>query len=209
MENAARGPVLDAAAKLFAEKGYAGVSLQEAADAAGIHISAAAALFPTVEKLYEAVLKTVFSMYAARMDAVFAGNEPPPEKIELFAEAMRDIYRQVPCFFPLFYRELLNPSPFFEPVVKKQIMHVAYLSDNNIARGIRKGQFRHGINPANATMILAGLHHYYFLARCLAGSLLPEPAGDDEYFTEALKVFLTGLLNPGQRQESGHEEPKQ
>lgn len=193
MENASREQVLGAATILFAEKGHAGVSLQEIADAAGVNFSAVSELFTTGEKLYEAVLETLFSLYVARMDAVFNGNESPSEKIELFTRAMCDIHKKAPCFFPLFYRELLNPSPFFEPVVKKNIRHVAYLSDNNIARGVQKGEFKRGINPANATMILAGLHHYYFLARRLTGSLLPEPANDDEYLTQALEVFLTGL----------------
>lgn len=193
MEDTAREQVLDAATKLFAEKGHAGVSLQEIADAAGVNISAVSELFINVEKLYKAVLETQFSLYAARMDAVFEGHEMPPKKIELFVRAMYDVHKQDPYFFPLFYRELLNPSPFFEPIVKKKIQHVAYLSDNNIARGIQKGHFKRGINPANATMFLAGMHHYYFLASRLAVSLLPEPANEEENLTQALEVFLTGL----------------
>jgi hypothetical protein len=49
------------------------------------------------------------------------------------------------------------------------------------------------VNPANATMFLAGLFHYYFLSSRLAGSLLSEPANDEEYFSQAVTVFLTGL----------------
>ena len=193
MENAAREQIRGAAAKLFAAKGLAGVSLQEIADAAGIDDAEVRTVFGSVEKLYEAVLDTHFSLYATRMDAVFDGGEGPADKVELFARAMCDLHKQAPCFFPLFYRELLNPSPFFEPIVKRRIQHVAYLSDNNIARGIRKGQFKRGLNPANATMLIAGMFHYYFLASHLAASLLPEPANDEEYLAQALEVFLSGL----------------
>jgi AcrR family transcriptional regulator len=38
MENSTREQVLDAATKLFAEKGHAGASLQEIADAVGVNI---------------------------------------------------------------------------------------------------------------------------------------------------------------------------
>lgn len=193
MENATREQVLDAATRLFAEKGHVGVSVQEIADAGGVSISAVSELFTNLETLYETVLATQFGFFTARMDAVFEGDEVPPKKIELFARAMSDLHKQAPYFFLLFYRELLNPSPFFEPIVQKKIQHVAYHSDNNIARGIQKGLFKHGINPANATMFLAGMFHYYFLASRLAGSLLPEPADDAEYLAQALKVFLTGL----------------
>jgi len=198
MGHATRERVVDAATKLFAEKGHTGVSLQDIADGSGIGISSVSGLFSDVDELYGAVLETEFGLYAARMGAVFEGDGSPQEKTELFALAMYDIHKQSPCFFPLFYRELLNPSPFFEPVVKKNIQRFAYLSDNNIARGIRKGQFKRGINPAYATMILAGMHHYYFLARRLAESLLPEPATDEEYAAQALRVFLTGLKKEGE-----------
>lgn len=193
MVKATREQVLAVAIKLFAEKGLASVSLQEVANAAEVNISAVFELFTSVKKLYEDVLETQFSHYADRMDAVFEGDELPPEKIELFAKAMCDLHKQAPYFFPLFYRELLNPSPFFEPIVKKKIQHVAYLSDNNIAKAIQKGVFKRGLNPANATMFLAGMLHYYFLASRLTGSLLPDPANDEEYLAQALKVYLSGL----------------
>jgi len=193
MDDVTRNKVLNTATKLFAEKGLAGVSLQETSDSASVDIAEITELFPTVAKLYEAVLESQFSLYVVRMDAVFDGNESPSDKVEQFAKAMCDVHKQAQYFFPLFYRELLNLSQFFEAIVKKNILHVAYLSDNNIVRGIQKGQFKRGVNPANATMFLAGMLHYYFLASRLAGSLLSEPANDEEYFTQALKVYLTGL----------------
>jgi TetR/AcrR family transcriptional regulator len=193
MEKTVRDEVLDAATRLFAEKGFAGVSLQDAAEAAGIDIAEVERLFSSPASLYESVLEAQFSYYAARMEAAFDGDELPAKKIEQFARFMCDVHKRAPYFFPLFYRELLNPSPYFESIVKKHIQHVAYLSDNNIGRGIQKGIFKRGVNPANATMILAGMFHYYFLAARLAGSLLPESTSDEDYFSQALEVFLGGI----------------
>jgi|GEM_PF-540230 len=185
--------MLDAATKLFAENGLAGVSLSEVAKGAGVDDAEVTKLFGNEEKLYETVLESQFGNYAARMGAVFDKGGSPIDKIELLARAMFDVYKQAPYFFPLFYRELLNPSPFFESIVIKNIRHVAYLSDNNNTKGIQKGQLKRGINPAYATMFLAGMFHYYFLASRLEGSLLPQPANDEEYLSQAIKVFLTGL----------------
>jgi TetR/AcrR family transcriptional regulator len=193
MEKTIRDKALDAATRLFAEKGFAGVSLQDAAEAAGVDVAEVEELFPSQMRLYESVLEAQFSFYAARIGAAFDGDELPTKKIELFAQFMCDVHRQAPCFFLLFYRELLNPSPYFETIVKKSIQHVAYLSDNNIGRGIQKGTFKRGVNPANATMMLAGMFHYYFLAGRLAGSLLPDAANDAEYLSQALEVFLSGI----------------
>jgi len=193
MERTASDQIFDAATRLFAEKGFAGVSLQDVAETSGAEESELLRLFGSREKLYEAVLESQFSNYAVSLGAAFEGSEGPVTRVELFARAMCDFHKQAPYFFPLYYRELLTPSPYFEPIVLKKIRHVAYMSDNNIAKGIQKGHFRHGVNPANATMVMAGMFHYYFLANRLVGTLLPESITDEEFFSQAVKVFLNGL----------------
>ncbi len=194
MTQTTRKKILDTATRIFAEKGFAGCSLSGVARAAEVELPEVVALFPNESRLYEVVLETQFSLYTDRMESAFDNDELPARKVEPFAQAMYDVHRHSPCFFPLFYRELLTPSPFFETIVKRAIKHVAYLSDNNIAKGVQRGIFRRGVNPANATMVLAGMFHYYFLASRLAPSLLPEAGDDEEYFLQALKVFMEGMI---------------
>jgi len=193
MDKTVHEQILDSATRLFAEKGFAGVSLQDVAETSGVEEGELVKLFGSGEKLYEAVLELLFSLYSTRLGAPFEGNDRPVTKVELFARAMCDFHKEAPYFFPLFYRELLTPSPCFESTILKNIRHVAYMSDNNIAKGIQKGSFRHGVNPANATMVMVGMFHYYFLANRIVGSLLPGNTTDEEFFSQALKVFLNGL----------------
>ena len=193
MEKTVREQILASATRLFADKGFAGVSLRDVAQTSGVDESELVKLFGNEEKLYEAVLEPQFSHYATSLGVAFEGSDRPVTKVELFARAFCDLHKQVPYFFPLFYRELLNPSLYFESIVMKNIRHVAYMSDNNFAKGIQKGSFSHGVNPANATMIMVGMFHYFILANRLVGSLLPENINDEEFFSQALKVFLNGL----------------
>jgi AcrR family transcriptional regulator len=193
METTIRDTVLNAATRLYADKGFPGVSSREIAAAAGVGSDEISRLFGNEETLYRAVLEAQFGFYAATMSTVFDGDEVPAIKVELFARAMCDVHKQAPCFFPLLYRELLTPSPFFEEIVRKNIRHVAYLADNNFVKGIRKGTFKRGVNPAHATMYLAGMFHYYFLASRLAPGLLPETGSDEEYFSQAIAVYLSGV----------------
>jgi TetR/AcrR family transcriptional regulator len=193
MEKTVSEQIVDTATRLFAEKGFAGVSLQDIADTSGVEERELVRLFGSRERLYEAVLQPQFDNYAVSLGAVFEGSDRPVTRVESFARAMCDFHKQAPYFFPLFYRELLTPSPYFEPIVLKKIRHVAYMSDNNIAKGVQKGNFRRGVNPANATMVMLGMFHYYFLANRLVGSLLPENTTDEEFFSQAMKVFLNGL----------------
>ena len=186
-----RDLLLGVATRLFAARGLGGVSFKEIAAAAAVDPGLPAGIFGTEEDLYAIVLETQFSLYATRMEAVFQGNYLPVKKIELAAEAICALHRESPEFFPLFYRELLNPSRFFDPIVKKHIRHIAYLSDSNIAKGIQKKALKHGINPANATMIMLGMYHYHFLASQLHETLLP--GNREDYCHQALKIFLAGL----------------
>lgn len=194
MKNNTRDKIIEAAAMLIAHKGLYGFSIAKAAWAAEVDANVAAEFFPSDTNLYEAVLENQFSLYASKMEAVFDDdNASPTEKVMRFAQAMCEVHQQAPHFFPIYYWELLNPSLYFQTIIEPRIRHVAYLSDNNIARGIQKGMFKHGLNPANMTMLLAGTLHYFFLATRLAPSLLPERGNDEEYFNQVLEVFMTGL----------------
>lgn len=204
MDENVRDTILETAAGLFAAKGLHGVSLDEIAAAAAVDRSLLAAGFADAETLYEAVLEVQFGLYAAAMQAALAGNRQPETKIQLFAQAFFDLHQKAPHFFLLFYRELLNPSSFFEAIVKKNIRRVAYLSDNNIARGIQKGTFTYEIHPANATMLLVGMFHYHFLAHRLIDTLLPTHGSSEEYFRQALQIFLNGITRrTGTKQSAG------
>lgn len=186
-----RDLLLEAATKLFAAKGFSGVSFAEIAERAAVEPALLTELFGTVEALYGTVLEIQFGLYSARLEAALRGNYLPDQKIQRATEAICRLYRESPEFFTLFYRELLDPSRFIDPIVKKHIRHIAYLSDSNIAKGMQKETFKHGINPANATMIMLGMFHYHFLASRLHETLLP--VNNDEYCAQALKVFLTGI----------------
>lgn len=194
MEKTIRERTIESASQLFAKKGFAGVSLQDIATLSEVEYSDIAALFGSEADLYGAVLEALFSQYEKKMSVALEGSSNPLDKVESFAMAFCDLHKQSPYLFTLFYRELLDPSVYFESIILKNIRHVAYLSDNNFAKGMQKEIFKHEVNPAIATMIFVGMFHYYFLAKDhLGGSLLPKEMNDEEYIVRALKVFLNGL----------------
>jgi len=186
--------IIEIAAQLFAEKGFAGVSLQEIATIAEVEYADISQRFKSISEIYGAVLESLFELYARSMSVAFEGSHNSLDNVESFARAFCTLHKQSPHLFKLFYRELLDPSVYFESIVLKNVRHVAYLSDTNIAKGVQKGIFKNGVNPAIATMLFVGMFHYYFLAKeQICGSLLPGGVSDEEYITLALNVFLRGL----------------
>lgn len=83
---AARRAVLDAAERLFAERGFAGASLRDIAHAAGASQPLIQHHFGSKEGLYRAVLRRAVDDYAARFpDAARVADEP----VDIEAEVAR------------------------------------------------------------------------------------------------------------------------
>lgn len=115
-----RAAILDAAEKLFAEKGYGATSLSEVGAAAGVSRATPAYFFGSKPELYRAVLDRSF---AEVREAVRAGREralassQSPEVI--LAGAVSDYFDFLaarPHFIRLIEREALSNSPLPEGV---------------------------------------------------------------------------------------------
>jgi len=134
--------IIEIAAQLFAEKGFAGVSLQEIATIAEVEYADISQRFKSISEIYGAVLESLFELYARSMSVAFEGSHNSLDNVESFARAFCTLHKQSPHLFKLFYRELLDPSVYFESIVLKNVRHVAYLSDTNIAKGSAEGNIQ-------------------------------------------------------------------
>jgi len=76
-----RARVLDAAGRLFAERGVQAVGMDAIRDAAGVSLKRIYALFPAKEALVAATLRERERVVLAQLDAIAAGPEPPRERI--------------------------------------------------------------------------------------------------------------------------------
>lgn len=69
---ATRAKIIDAAIVVFAEKGFAGFTLQAVADRAGVFYGNVTHHYPTRDKLIEAMIEASFAAYRARFDSLVA-----------------------------------------------------------------------------------------------------------------------------------------
>ena len=115
-----RAAILDAAERLFAERGYEATSLTEVGAAAGVSRATPGYFFGSKSELYRAVLERSF---AEVRDAVRAGREralassQSPEVI--LAGAVSDYFDFLasrPYFIRLIEREALSPRPLPDSV---------------------------------------------------------------------------------------------
>ena len=107
----AKEKLLAAATRLFAEKGFAGVSIRQLAEAAGVTSAMISYYYGGKEGLYEAVLTTQYERLLTKFEAIAAFEAPVKEKIRQYAEVIRlNHTAEQPLMARLIQGELTSPT---------------------------------------------------------------------------------------------------
>lgn len=194
MEKDARTKLLEAALPLFPQKGFAGVSIRELADAAGVNSAAISYYFGGKEGLYAAVLEMMFAHIGTAIDGVDPEQTPPLKLIRHYARSALAIHQRCPYLIKYIYMELNNQTIFFETIVKKNIDKVYKLLHQSILRGIQEGEFRADLDPGYAALSLAGIINFYFIVKPVRRLIIPDRNdGDETYVLQAVETYLDGV----------------
>ena len=120
--------ILTEATKLFAERGYAGVSVREIIQAAEVgNIGAISYYFGGKRELYLAILREHFQN-AHRLAVTINQKETSPvKKLERIFAAIGDTYKNSPYTIKLLLTEINQPSEFF-PEIDAQIKSLQKIS---------------------------------------------------------------------------------
>lgn len=161
--------ILDAAEHLFAETCYAGTSLRQITQAAGVNLAAVNYHFGTKEALYAEVvrrrIRPINVERLARLDqaVALAGAEPPPLDlvlaimVEPIFAAHRDPARGGPAFVRIIARSLTEPLPFMSELLATE-SHAVVARFGQVVR-------RHAGHLAPAeflwrmSFVIGALHH--------------------------------------------------
>jgi AcrR family transcriptional regulator len=103
--------ILEAAAKVFMQKGKLGASMQDIADEAGINRTLLHYYFRNKDRLFDKVFDKLFAQAFPAMLGIITSKRPFLERIEMFIEAYSGLLRDNP-YLPVFiFQELsLNPE---------------------------------------------------------------------------------------------------
>ena len=191
----AKEKLLPAAAQLFAERGYAGVSIREVAAAAGVNSALISYHFGGKEGLYEAVVSAQFERVIARVERIAASGGTPQEKMKMYGDVIRLNHTEdQPLMARLIQGELSSPTSCMENVIKKNIGRVAGIVVGMIKEGMDMGEFRDDIPPVYAALSLAGMLNFFFIMRDVTKSFLPDSQNNPEAFIQsALSIYLKGM----------------
>jgi TetR/AcrR family transcriptional regulator, cholesterol catabolism regulator len=149
--------VIDAAAKVFARRGYHGASTQDIADVLGIRQASLYYYFESKEAALEAVCANGVEDYAVRAQRVLKGNETSSQKV-----AQLVFHHLAPMAERLDYTvAFLRERRFLPPPARKRIRAIEVRYERIIQRiieqGVESGEFRADLDTRMATLALLGL----------------------------------------------------
>ena len=184
-----RKAILDAAEKLFAERGYETATMERIAAGAGLSRAAPAYFYGSKAVLYREVLGRAFEETGVLIRSIDSGDLE--SVIAAGIARYLDFLAERPHFVQLVVRECLDGGRFLQQLPQ----HLAALGAGMQVVGRRGGGLRRDVDPRHLLLSTISLCWFPILARPLTTDLGFEP--DSRDFAQERKVQVTTLLVNG------------
>jgi TetR/AcrR family transcriptional regulator len=189
--------ILDAAEALFAERGYAGTTLRDVAEAVGIRIPSLYNHFDSKATLHAAVLERgIGPLLALLSEFVESGRDPYQDPSELMGRLM-ELLAQRPNLPKLVQYEILEGGETITPVLQDWIRPIFGRSLEMIHSSPAADEWRSGQLP----LLMLAFYHvaigYFTTAPLVRAMDLGDPLEEKalerqtEFFSDLVKVLMT------------------
>ena len=188
--------IMEAAEKLFADHGFAGTSVRDIAETAGVNLAMISYYFGSKEKLMEAMFEHRGQHLKLQLQSILLNSDMTSnQKVEKLIDEYIDRIFQKQCFHKVMIREQMmnNGGPIAEQIAQLKQTNQS-LFKQIIQEGQKKGDFKKGIDIPFLMMTLVGTvsqllttQHYYREANNLQSL-------SGEEFEKLLKKKLSAYL---------------
>jgi len=186
-----REHLLAAAAKVFAERGFHGASLDEVAAVAGFTKGAVYSNFKNKEDLFLALFKANYEQEMQVLRETLAGTEVPPEgRISDFVALIRDETRRAGNMGLLYQEFWLYAAR--NPAAREELTRIDDEGVEALAEIIEAERARQGIEPLESAIQAARIVEILFRGIGQLRVLQPDVA-DDELVEAAISFVARGL----------------
>jgi AcrR family transcriptional regulator len=152
--------ILDAAANVFSEVGFAGARVDEIAKRAGINKAMIYYRIGDKKTLYEEVLHDIFSDTAERIAHNIEKTQAPEEKMKTFIHNIARTVDQHHHLAPIMLRELASGTQSFPEVAGRDLARIVSMLISILKEGEKKGVFTK-TNPFLIHMMIVGTIIFY------------------------------------------------
>jgi TetR/AcrR family transcriptional regulator len=151
--------ILDAAQKLFFEKGLTTATMDEIAEAAELSKGTLYLYYKSKEDMYLAVLMRGMDVLYKIYEPIVASDDSTVKKLVKFGDTYKNFFRSHRNFFRMFH---FLQTPQFHKQVSEEMRQACSLESRKmwdlviglLKRGMEEGAFRSDINPVEVAIII-------------------------------------------------------
>jgi TetR/AcrR family transcriptional regulator len=169
--------ILDAAATVFADKGFAGARVDEIADKAGVNKATIYYHIGDKQVLYARVLHDVFGVTADDIEKNIHEKQTPEEKIVAYAKAIAQTVRRYPNIPRIMMYEAASGIQNFPDEAAKDLVRMFVKLTEILEEGVDKGVFDK-VNPFLVHFLAVGPLIFYTNLNVLKERYVSLPGAD-------------------------------
>ena len=152
--------ILDTAAEVFAESGFAGARMDAIADRAGVNKATIYYHIGDKETLYARVLHEHFARAGGQFDRVIGATAAPEEKLSLFIQQIARVMDENPHKMVMMLREIAAGGMHFPEIVARDLAGIIGKLTEILAEGEKQGRFIR-VNPFSVHLMVIGAFVLY------------------------------------------------
>lgn len=180
LQELSRGHLLDAAERVFAEKGFESAAVREIAELAELSVGSVYQLFENKKAIFRAVFERRNEEGLAVLTAALAGVDSPVEQLHRLVDATLDYYTEHRTFYQLFQHAIggswLNIKAGFDTRNFEEYLQYVALPTQIFRRGAALGAFI-GLDADALAAIYTGVLQAYLLHAVIGLDEVPSHAG--------------------------------
>jgi AcrR family transcriptional regulator len=167
------GQILDAAEKLFADRGFRAATIQELGKASGLSPALIYYYYRDKAGLYEAVIGRIIETMVGTALSRAPADADPAASLRAIVEVQGQIFLERPHVARLIARELVDyEGQHAQKAVRETLTRLFQRLSGLISSGQENGRFRADLNPAFAAVSVVAQVAWFAVASPVVGTLL-------------------------------------
>jgi TetR/AcrR family fatty acid metabolism transcriptional regulator len=193
-----RALILDAAIKVFADKGYHGSRVSDIAGEAGIAYGLVYHYFKNKEEILATIFEERWSGFIEAVNDIASGPTATADKLVSVAALILNAYRVRPDWVKVLVLEIQRSSRFSEPGQLRAVGRLFDAVARILRAGQERGELRDDLDPGVACYVFVGALDLVITSLVLGVTRIEGGEADERAFQlevakTVVEIFLNGL----------------
>jgi TetR/AcrR family fatty acid metabolism transcriptional regulator len=195
---AKREHILEAAIRVFAQRGYHGARVSDIAAEAEIAYGLVYHYFKNKEEILRTIFEERWNAFLHVVDQIAERPGPAADKLHSLAGLILYAYRRRPDWVKVLVFEIQRSSRFSEPEQIRAVGRLFQSVTRVVRAGQQAGELRQDIDAQLVCLAFIGALETMITSQVLGVMRLPEEpaASDDRTVRAVVELFLGGLRSP-------------